>query len=111
MPGWFLNRRWVTGPAILILAAGLTGLDRIVDGQTAARSDLALDFLDRVLVLGAVWVIVWLVLRVDLIDQKTGALRHEMARVSDAAHDWRLRSRRLLEGLSEAIGVQFAIGV
>ncbi len=108
MPGWFLNRRWVIGPAILILAAGLTGLDQLVDGQTAARSDLALDFLDRVLVLGAVWVIVWLVLRVDLIEQKTGALRHEMARVSDAAHDWRLRSRRLLEGLSEAIGVQFA---
>ncbi len=105
----FFRRHGPIALAVLSLAAGLTVLDQSVDGLAMTRADLALDFADRLLVLVAVWIIVTLVLQVTRLGQDADRLRHELAQVSNAARDWRLRSRRLLDGLSEAIGHQFAV--
>lgn len=102
-----LRRHVVLAAAVLALAGGMTALDRLVDGAPATGADLAVDFLDRLVLLLGVWVIATLAIRVAALDRDAERLRHEMGLVSLAARNWRQRSRRLLEGLSEAIDAQF----
>lgn len=107
MPAFDLRRHAVLAAAVLLLAGGMTALDWLVDGASATWADLAVDFFDRLVLLLAVWIVATLVMRVTALDRDAERLRHEMGAVSMAARNWRQRSRRLLEGLSEAIDAQF----
>jgi DNA-binding CsgD family transcriptional regulator len=103
----WLRRNGQVLAAILALAAGLTSLDHAVDGVAAEWGDLAVDFLDRLLLLSGVWFIAILVSRVSVLGRDAERLGAEMRQVSEAAAGWRRRSRRLLDGLSEAVAAQF----
>ncbi|WP_413876111.1 helix-turn-helix transcriptional regulator [Albidovulum sp.] len=100
--------RLAIAAAAAALAAGLTAIDVVADGGPVQAVDLLADFADRLLLLGAMWLIATLVVRVSGLEQEADDLRHGLLRVSDEAERWRIRSRRLVQGLSEAITEQFA---
>lgn len=96
-------------PAVLaavLAAALLTALDQGFEARSAALG-LALDFLDRLLLLAAAVGLAVLILRLSSLEGRATSLEGDLRRASDAAQDWRRRSRRLLDGLSEAVGEQF----
>lgn len=97
----------VVAVAAVVLSAALTGLDVLVEGARPELAELAVDFVDRLLMLAAVGVIAVLAMRVGGLSNETGALRRDLDHVSAAAAGWRRRSRRLLDGLSEAVDGQF----
>jgi DNA-binding CsgD family transcriptional regulator len=93
--------------AVVLLAFGLTAIDQVADGTPLRPMDAFVDFADRTLLLGAVWLIAVLVARISRLERDTGDLRQGLGRVSDEAERWRARSRRLMQGLAEAIAQQF----
>lgn len=103
----FRHRSVIAG-VVVVLALGLTGLDLLADGAPAGPVDLLTDFLDRILILGAMWLIAALVVRMSQIEREAGDLRRGLGRVLEESERWRARSRRLMQGLSMAITEQFA---
>ena len=93
--------------AVVALAAALSALDWAADGGSAGVADLAADFFDRLLTFGAVAAIVVILQRQAAFEADASSLRAGLVRVSGEAEDWRRRSRRLLDGLGEAIAAQF----
>jgi DNA-binding CsgD family transcriptional regulator len=92
--------------AAILVAAGLTALDQGVEA-TSGGAALLLDFLDRLLLLGAAAGLAILVLRLTRLEDRAWLLEHDIRRAGEAAQDWRRRSRRLIDGLSEAVAEQF----
>lgn len=92
--------------AACLAAALLTALDGLVDGFDGL-ADAVLDLLDRVLLIGSGVVVALLAVRMNSVEAGTDTLTRAVGRMSDEAEAWRTRSRRLLDGLSEAISSQF----
>ncbi|MFN0114316.1 MAG: hypothetical protein ACKVPY_06530 [Paracoccaceae bacterium] len=92
--------------AALCLAGGLAALDGGVDGFDSP-ADFALDVLDRLLPIGAAAAIACLAARFAVLSDETEGLRRSLGLVSAEAEAWRMRSRRLLDGLSAAVSAQF----
>ena len=95
------------GAALLALALALTAADAIVEAEEVTAAGLALDFVERLLLLLAMATIALMVRRMDRIEREAGDTRAALARAEAAGRAWRGRSRRLLEGLTQAIAQQF----
>ena len=94
--------------AAVSLAALFTAMDVGADMLPEGPLTLAADFIDKLLLVGVIFAAVWAAGRVRDLEAGARVLEREVSRaVSDGA-EWRRQSRRLLDGLSEAIEAQFA---
>lgn len=98
---------------ILLVAAGpllggvLVGLDAIADPDVGGPGELALDLLEKTILVGTMIAAALLVFRVQSVADDTDTLRADMEHARREGAEWRARSRRLMETLSEAIKAQF----
>lgn len=90
-----------------VLALLLNGFDRLVGGEEFDAADLAMDFVETLLLVCAMALSVLVIGRLRSVERETESLRSEVLRAAEAGSDWRRRSRRLFDGLSSAILVQF----
>lgn len=93
--------------AAVVLAVLLNSFDQLITGEEFSASDLASDFVEMLLLVSAMALSVLVIDRLKTIEQDADELRAEVSRATEAGANWRRRSRKLFEGLSEAIIVQF----
>jgi DNA-binding CsgD family transcriptional regulator len=94
----------VAAPAI---AAGLVGLDLIVDPGAPTGGELAVDLFEKSLMVAAMILVAFLVVRVTEVERDTRTMRADLLRARDEGAAWRAQSQQLMASLSEAIGAQF----
>ncbi len=98
----------VVAVAALAFSSALTGLDWLVEGELGAPAEMAVDFLERLLLVGAMFGSAGIVLKLRGIEDETEALRRDVGVAAAEGAAWRMRSRRFTDGLSRAIEAQFA---
>ncbi len=91
------------------LALGLTAIDAIVEQNSHVYPEFAMDFLDRLLMLGTAIASTVLVLRLSRLRSRTHNLEDAVRRAADEGRAWRAQSRRFIDGLSQAIDAQFEV--
>lgn len=96
-----------TVTAAVVLAVLLNTFDQLISGEEFSASDFASDFVEMLLLVSAMALSVLVIDRLRSVERDADALRAEVSRATEAGADWRRRSRKLFEGLSEAILVQF----
>jgi DNA-binding NarL/FixJ family response regulator len=94
--------------ALVAVAAGLTLLDAVVETGDALVPDIALDFADRLITLGAAVAGAFAVLRLSQLRDRTDGLEDAVRRAADEGRAWRAQSRRFVDGMARAIDAQFA---
>lgn len=92
---------------VAALSLALTGFDQLADSDPARLGDVIVDFLDRATMLAAMAIIALLITRVTALRREADAARSELDGVAATAQVWRRQSRRLFEGLNEAVAAQF----
>ena len=97
----------LTGIGAFAVAVALTVLDAIFDAGTGVVPEMALDFMDRMILAVVIIVIAFWVFRIASLDERTKDLEGAFSRAADEGRQWRTQSRRFLEGLSQAIDAQF----
>ncbi|MFD0982327.1 helix-turn-helix transcriptional regulator [Tropicimonas aquimaris] len=95
-----------TGVATLALL--LTLLDLLVEQGAGWLPGLAVDFFDRLILIGAAVVATLMVLRLAHLSDRTDRLELNVERAAREGKAWRAQSRRFLDGLSAAIERQFS---
>lgn len=103
-----LRAKLTIAAAVILCSLALVAVDQFVDPEPFVTGDFALDVLDRTLTLGLVAVIAVLAGGMAALGRDAARIRADLGRVAGESEAWRSRSRRLLEGLSEAVGAQFA---
>jgi DNA-binding CsgD family transcriptional regulator len=93
--------------ALVSLAALMTALDAAVDAGSTIMPGLAMDFIDRLVVIGAMFATALVVLRLSKLSDRTENLESAVGRATEEGREWRSQSRRFLDGLSKAIEAQF----
>lgn len=91
------------------LALGLTVLDAVVEENGAVLPDLAMDFLDRLLMIATAIASTIVVLRLSRLHKRTHHLEDAVRRAADEGRAWRAQSRRFIDGLSKSIDAQFEV--
>ncbi|MGQ0566610.1 MAG: helix-turn-helix transcriptional regulator [Gemmobacter sp.] len=89
------------------LALALTALDATVEESGTDRAALALDFLDRLIMIGSAVGSTMLVLRLTDLRRRTDDLEGAVHLAAKEGRAWRAQSRRFLDGLSRAVEAQF----
>ncbi|WP_424931297.1 helix-turn-helix transcriptional regulator [Amaricoccus macauensis] len=92
--------------SVALLAGLLTLLDLAVE-DAALMPDLAVDFLDRFILIGAAAGTAILALRLSELRGRTDDLAVMIERGAREGRAWRAQSRRFLQGLGRAIEEQF----
>ena len=92
---------------LIVFAALLTGLDHAVDAGMAGLPSPAIDFIDRLLMIGAMFASAALVLKLSRLHARTEDLEGALLSATNEGREWRKHSRRFLDGLSRAIEAQF----
>lgn len=105
MPKPFLMA--VSALGVVFLAVLLTVLDLLVEGGDGWLPDLAVDFIDRLLLIGTAVIASILVPRLFRLETRTDDLALLLERASREGEAWRAQSRRFIRGLGEAIEAQF----
>lgn len=98
----------IAAVALVGLAAALTALDAVVDVGNAVLPGLAVDFIDRLVMIGAMFASAIVVLRLSQLRDRTDDLEGAVGRAAEEGRAWRTQSRRFVDGLSRAIDAQFA---
>lgn len=94
---------------LIVLAALMTALDAAVEAGSSHLPGTVTDFVDRMLMIGMMFAAAFVVLRLSRLKQRTADLEGAVARANVEGREWRLQSRRFLDGLSRAIESQFAV--
>jgi DNA-binding CsgD family transcriptional regulator len=94
------------GLGVGLVALLLTLLDAVGEDE-ASLSDLTLDFLARLVLVGAAVAACLLVLRLSRLQTRTDDLALSLERAAREGEAWRAQSRRFLSGLGRAIETQF----
>lgn len=96
---------------VILSALGVAGvalclslLDAVME-EAGVLPDLAVDFFDRFILIGAAVAATILALRLR---RRTDNLERKLERAAQEGRAWRAQSRRLLDGLGQAIETQFA---
>jgi DNA-binding CsgD family transcriptional regulator len=95
------------GLAVVLLALALTLLDLMVDEGALGLPDFALDFLDRLLLIGAAVTATLLLLRLSRLRERTDDIALRLEHAAREGEAWRAESRRFIGGLGQAIETQF----
>ena len=95
--------------ALVGLAAALTAMDAAVDAGSALLPSLAMDFIDRLVMIGVMFASALIVLRLSQLGSRTQDLEGAVGRAADEGRAWRAQSRRFVDGLSQAIDTQFDV--
>lgn len=93
---------------VATLALLLTLLDLLVEQGAGWLPGLAVDFFDRLILIGAAVLATLMVLRLGRLSDRTDRLELNVERAARDGKEWRAKSRRFLDGLSAAIERQFA---
>lgn len=90
----------------------LTGLFAAVEaiglGETPSILDFALDFVETLILVAAIFASVLILPRLRALESETTRLRRDVGAVAAAGAEWRARMRGTLASLSESIEAQFA---
>lgn len=89
------------------VAFGLSALDTAFEDMPIP--DLAVDFLDRILMLGTAVAAAVVILRQGRLNRRTDDLERRVDRAGREGRAWRARSRRFLVGLTRAVEEQFDV--
>lgn len=99
---------WAVGAfSVVLLALSLTLLDLLAEERADWLPDLVLDFLDRLLLIGAAVVASIVVLRLSKLQTRTDDMALALERAALEGQAWRAHSRQFIAGLGEAIESQF----
>ncbi len=99
---------WAAGAlGIVLVALSLTLLDTLAEESAVWLPDLALDFLDRLLLIGAAVGATLGILRLSRLQARTDDMALALERAAREGQAWRAQSRRFIAGLGEAIESQF----
>jgi len=93
--------------ALVGLAAAMTTVDALVDASGDLLSDRAVDFLDRLLMIGTIFAAFIVMMRLNDLKNRARDLDGAIRRAADEGRAWRSQSRRFLDGLSRSIDAQF----
>lgn len=93
---------------LLALSALMAALDFAADMGAANLPGPFADFIDRVIMIGMMFVSAVVVLRLSRLRERTQDLESAVERATTEGRAWRQQSRRFLDGLSRAIESQFA---
>lgn len=102
-----MTRRLFLTLATLALAAFLTLLDFAIDPSPTPPGELALDFIEKAVLIGVMFAVATLVVRIEDVERATGRLSDDLDHAREEGAAWRAQSRKLMDGLSEAIAAQF----
>lgn len=91
----------------VVLTAILSVLDSLFTGEPVTRGDVATDFIEMLVLSGAMVASVMVVDRLRGLETATSDLREELAAAADAGRAWRAQSEHLFKGLSVAVATQF----
>ncbi len=94
---------------VVLLAAALSLADAAVDAGATNLPPAWADFVDRLLMIAAMFVAAAVVLRLSRLRERTDELEGEVARATNEGRAWRKQSQRFVLGLSRAIEGQFDI--
>ncbi|WP_290738994.1 hypothetical protein [Amaricoccus sp.] len=95
------------GLGVVLLALLLTLLDLLAEEGAGWLPDLAVDFLDRLILIGAAVAASILAVRYTRLESRTENLSRSLERAAREGEAWRAQSRRFLGGLGRAIESQF----
>lgn len=95
--------------ALIVLAGALTTLDAVVDASGDLLSDRAVDFLDRLMMIGTIFASYFVMARLNDLRNRTLDMDDAIRRAADEGRVWRKQSRRFLDGLSRSIDAQFEV--
>ncbi|WP_081531700.1 LuxR C-terminal-related transcriptional regulator [Rhodovulum sp. P5] len=98
---------WLLILSVPVLSAGMLGIDMIIEGTVPRLAEFALDFAEKCFLFGSMVLIAMMVGRVDTLEADSVALRRDLALATQAGEAWRQQSRKLMQGLSDAITQQF----
>jgi DNA-binding NarL/FixJ family response regulator len=97
--------------AIVVLAVGMTATFAVIESlatdEPTTPGDIAVDFLEALCIAAAMFSSAIFISRLKDVEAETASLRQNVAEASAAGAAWRRQSQRLLEGIGEAITLQF----
>lgn len=96
----------LTALALVSLAGALTVPDVAVDASGDWLSDRAMDFLDRLTLIGSIFAAIFVMTRLNDLRHRAQDRDGALDRAAHAGRTWRNQSRRLLDGLSRSINTQ-----
>lgn len=92
--------------AAIGIAAGLVALDAAVDPDQVGLGEVAVDFIEKLILVGAMIFIARLVGRLGAVERDTARLGRDLAHARREGEAWRNRSRAIVKTLSDAIAAQ-----
>lgn len=100
----------ILGFAICI-AAALTSLDFLFDPEVVPLSELIVDMIQNLILVGAMVASAFVVMRVSTrvtnLETETTLIRRDLGQAQVEGEAWRRQSKKLMQGLSSAIQAQF----
>ena len=96
----------VVGVALVITTV-LSVLDTLLTGEPITAGDVATDFIEMIVLSGAIVFSVLIIERLRNLEGETIELRRELSDAADAGRVWRAQSEHLFQGLSAAVATQF----
>lgn len=95
------------GLVVVLLALTLTLTDTVLEDHAGWLPGFAMDFLDRLILIGAAVGASLTVLRLSQLQTRTDDLALSVERAALEGQAWRAQSRRFISGLGHAIETQF----
>lgn len=95
--------------AAFLLTGLFAGLEAVGLGETVTPVEFALDYVETLILVAAIFASVLVLPRLRALESETRLLRHDVGAAASAGAEWRDRERRTLQSLSGAIETQFAI--
>lgn len=91
----------------IVLTAVLSVLDTLFTGDPKGRGEVAIDFLEMLVLSAAMVASAVLVDRLRSLEESTSNMSAELANAAEAGNAWRAQSEHLFHGLSAAVASQF----
>jgi hypothetical protein len=95
--------RLIVGAALLVIAALLTLADVLVEPGPHTAAGIAVDFISSLVNVATILFVIWLVNRMRGLERSTKVLHNSLVVAEEKGRAWRTRSKRLMQGLSQAI--------
>lgn len=90
-----------------LLTGLFAGIEAIGLGERITLLDFALDYVETLIMIAAIFASVLVLPRLRALESETMSLRRDVGAATAAGAEWRARTRRTLASLSDAIEAQF----
>lgn len=93
--------------AAVAISGALVGLDILVDSEPSTAGESMIDMAEKLILVCAMMAAARVVVRLDNVENDAADMRRDLDGARRDGEAWRNQSKRLMSGLSDAIGQQF----